>query len=63
MKDYLGPIFSIFTFFLGVLCGYGASRDDTTKLWHKEIIKHGAGQHNPITGEFEWKKPVIPESK
>lgn len=28
----------------------------TTDYWHSEIIKHGYAQHNPITGNWEWKE-------
>lgn len=24
--------------------------------WHKEAIKHNAGQFNSVTGKFEWKE-------
>jgi hypothetical protein len=47
--------FVIFAALAGLGIGFLAAAK-TTDEWHKEIIKHGAGQYNPTTGVFEWKE-------
>lgn len=32
-------------------------------VWVNDAIKAGVGQYNPISGKFEWIKPVILDKK
>lgn len=44
--------------FLALMCfnaGLAVGTWAAASRWQNDIVKHGAAQHNPVTGDFEWK--------
>lgn len=52
MKDLIDLVFIIGILIAGLLIGTRIGFN----MYEKEVIERGFAQHNPVSGDFEWKE-------